>query len=199
MQILFETKFFSSAKKNRSGNSFRNKIVPLWERKQKCEAFSGRKCSLIGKKREARSVFRTKLFPYDKENRRGNRFRNKIVLLSKRKQKCESFMEQILFLWKRIQKCDAFLEPNSSAIGKKTEVRSVSGTKLFCYGNQKRSAKPFRNKIVILWEKNQKREAFFETNCSVTGKKNRSAKRFPNKIVLLRKREGKCKSFSEQK
>ena len=108
----------------------------------------------MGIKTKVRSVFGIKLFCYGKKNRRGKRFWNKIVLLQERKLKCEAFLEQ-----------------NCSVIGKKTEVRRVFGTKLFCYAKKKRGAKRFRNKIVQLWEREGKREAFLETNCSVIERK----------------------------
>ena len=183
--IVFGTKLFCYRKENRSGNRFRNKIVLLWEREEKCEAFSEQNCSLMGKRREVRSVFGTKLFCYRKENRSGNRFRNEIVVVSER-----------ALEWK------SFSEPNCSVMRKRTEEEIVFGRKLFCYRKENRSANRFRNKIVLLWEREEKCEAFWEQNCSVMGKRrevrsvfvtklfcyekeNRSVNRFRNKIVLL--------------
>ena len=137
------TKLFSYGKEKRSAKRFRNKIVLLWEREQKCEPFSEQNCSVIGKKTEVRIVFGTKLFSYGKENRSAQRFRN-----------------QILLLWETEQKRKSFSEQNCSVIGKKTEVRSVFATKLFSYGKEKRSAKRFGNKIVLLWEREEKCQAF---------------------------------------
>ena len=131
-EIVFERKLFCYTRENRSAKRFRNKIALLWEREEKCEALWEQNCSLIGKRREVRSVFVTKLFCYEKENRSVNPFRNKIVLL-----------------WEREQKRKSFSKENCSVIGKKTEVRSVFGTKLFSYGKEKRSAKRFGNKIVL--------------------------------------------------
>ena len=52
-------------------------------------------------------------------------------------------------------------------MGKKTEVPRVFETKLFCYWKENRSAKRFSNKIVLLWEREEKCEAFLEQNYSV--------------------------------
>ena len=73
-----------------------------------------------------RSAFGTKLFCYRKENRSAKRLWNKIVLLCDREQKRKLFSEE-----------------NYSLMGKKIEVRSVFGTKLFSYGKENRSAKRF--------------------------------------------------------
>ena len=122
---------------------FWKKIVNLCEKKQKREAFLEQNCSVIKKKTEARSVFGTKLFCYGKEHRCVNRFRHEIVLVWEREEKCESFSVQ-----------------NCSLIGKTTEVQSVFGTKLFTYEIKNKSAKRFWNKIVLLWEREEKCEAF---------------------------------------
>ena len=244
VRSVLGTKLFSCGKEKRSAKRFRNKIVLLWEREQKCESFSEQNCSVIGKKTEVRIVFETKLLSYGKEHWSGNHFRNQIVLLWEREQKRKSFSEQncsvigkktevrsvfgtklfsygkekrsakrfrnkIVLLWEREQKCESFSEQNCSVIGKKTEVRIVFGTKLLSYGKQHWSGNHFRNQIVLLWERGQKRKSFSEQNCSVIGKKTevrrvfgtklfsyekekRSAKRFGNKIVLLWEREEKC-------
>ena len=215
VRSVLGTKLFSYGKEKRSAKRFRNKIVLLWEREQKCESFSQQNCSVIGKKTEVRIVFETKLLSYGKERWSWNHFRNQIVLL-----------------WEREQKRKSFSKENCSVIGEKTEVRSVFGTKLFSYRKEKRSAsvlgtklfsygkengsaKRFRNKIVLLWEREQKCESFSEENCSVIGKKtevrsvfgtklfsygkeNGSGYRFGNKIVILSEAEEKCESFSEQ-
>ena len=198
MRSVLGTKLFSYGIEKRSAKRFRNKIVLLWEREQKCESFSEENCSVIVERREVRIVFGTKLFSYGKENRSAKCFRNQIVLL-----------------WEREQKRKSFSEQNCSVIGKKTEVRIVFGTKLFCYRKENRSAKRFRNEIVVGWERALEWKSFSEPNCSVMRnrteeeivlgtklfcyrKENRSAKRFRNQIVLLWEREEKCEAFWEQ-
>ena len=91
MRSVFGTELFCYGKENRSAKRFLNKIVVLWERKEKwisfCEencfligrkerwkSFSEQNCSLMGKKREVVIVFGTKLFSYGKENGSANRF-----------------------------------------------------------------------------------------------------------------------------
>ena len=197
VRSVLGTKLFSCGKEKRSAKRFRNKIVLLWEREQKCESFSEQNCSVIGKKTELRNVFETKLLSYGKEHWSGNHFRNQIVLL-----------------WETEQKRKSFWEQNCSVIGKKTEVRSVFGTKLFSYEKEKRSAKRFGNKIVLLWEREEKCEAISKQNCFVMRKRtevwivfgtklfcyrkeNRSANRFRNKIVLSWERKQKCATFSK--
>ena len=101
-----------------------------------------------------RSVFRTKLFCYRKENRSAKRFWNKFVVL-----------------WEREKKCEAFLQEICSVIGKKTKVRSVFGTKFFFCGKEKRSAKRCRNKIVPFLGKRREVGIVLEHNCFVAGKK----------------------------
>ena len=76
---VFETKLICYWKENRSAKRFWNKIVLLWEKEKKCEAFSEQNCSLMGIKTKVRSVFETKLFCYS--NRSAKRFWNKIFLL----------------------------------------------------------------------------------------------------------------------
>ena len=104
---------------------------------------------------------------------------------------------KIFFLLERKQKGEAFLEQNCSVTGKKTEVLSVFRTKLVCYGKENRSLKRFWNKIVFLWVRKEKCEAFFEENCCYK-KENRSANRFRNKIVLFWGREETWEAFLEQ-
>ena len=219
-EIVFWTKLFCYRKENRCAKRFRNKIVRLWEREEKCEALWEQNCSLIGKRREVRSVFGTKLFSYGKENGSGYRFGNKIVILSEAEEKCESFSEQncsvirkktevrivfetkLLFFWERALQWKPFSQPNCSVMRKRTEEEILFGRKLFCYRKEHRSAKRFRNKIVLLWQREEKCEAFWEQNCSLMGKRrevrsvfvtklfcyekeNRSVNHFRNKIVLL--------------
>ena len=168
VRSVLGTKLFSCGKEKRSAKRFRNKIVLLWEREQKCESFSEQNCSVIGKKK-----------------RTAKRFRNEIVVL-----------------WERALEWKSFSEPNCSVMRNRTEEEIVLGTKLFCYRKENRSAKRFRNQIVLLWEREEKCEAFWEQNCSLVGKRrevrsdfetklfcyekeNRSVNRFRNKIVLL--------------
>ena len=82
-------------------------------------------------------------------------------------------------------------------MGKRREARSVFGTKLFCYRKENISAKRFWNKIVFLWEKKQKCEAFLEQNCCVMGKRKEVRSVFGTS-VLLQKRKQKCEAFLEQ-
>ena len=195
------TKLLSYEKEHWSGNHFRNQIVLLWEREQKRKSISKENCSVIGKKTEVRSVFGTKLFSYGKEKRSASVLGTKLFSYGKEKRSAKRLRNKIVLLWEREQKCESFSQQNCSVIGKKTEVRIVFETKLLSYGKERWSWNHFRNQIVLLWEREQKRKSFSKENCSVIGEKTevrsvfgtklfsygkekRSAKRFGNKIVL---------------
>ena len=214
-EIVLGTKLLCYRKENRSATRFRNQIVLLWETEQKRKSFSEQNCPVIGKKTEVRSVFGTKLFSYEKEKRSAKRFGNKIVLLWEREEKCEAISKQNCFVMRKRTEVWIVFGKNCSVIGKKREVRIVFETKLLSYGKEHWSGNHFRNQIVLLWEREQKRKSFSKENCSFIdkktevrsvfgtklfsyGKEKSSAKRFRNKIVLLWEREQKCESFSEQ-
>ena len=128
-----------------------------------------------------RIVFGTKLFSHGKENRSAQRFRNQIVLL-----------------WETEQKRKSFSEQNCSVIGKKTEVRRVFGTKLFFYEKENRSAKRFGNKIVLLWEREEKCEAISKQNCFVMRKRTEVWIVFGTKLFCYRKEKKNCETFSKR-
>ena len=104
----------------------------------------------MGKRREVRSVFGTKLFCYKIQNRREIVLGRKLFSYGKNNRSTKRFWKKIVFLWVRKEKCEAFFEQNCSVTGKKREVRSVFGIRLFCFGKEKRRAKRFWNKIVLL-------------------------------------------------
>ena len=98
---------------------------------------------------------------------------------------------------------------------KRTEVWIVFGTKLFRYRKENKSAKRFRNEIVVLWETALEWKSFSEPNCSVMRKRteeeivfgtklfcyrkeNRSAKRFGTKLFSYEKGKRSAKRFENK-